>query len=106
MASTIEALEARARAAEENMEQLAALVDAADDSAAGVCAALNELLQVLSDHVPAVIRDLEPRLRHRRRLYERADRGEDVGYSADLLHPMSLLYGLLDKGGAFERAGC
>ena len=104
MASTIEALEARACAAEENMEQLAALLDAADDSTAGVCAALNELLQVLSDHAPAVIRDLEPRLRHRRRLYERADQGADVGFSADLLHPMSQLYGLLEKGGAFEKA--
>lgn len=105
MASKIEALEKRAHTTDENMEKLAALIDAADDAAAGVCAALNELLQVLSEHTPAVIRDLEPRLRHRRQMYERADRGEDVGLSAETLHPMSLLYGLLDKGGAFQRAG-
>lgn len=98
MADNLDALHAR-------MERLEAELSATDDWAQGVCAALNDVLQVMSHRTPAVLQDLEPRWRERRELYQRANTGDDVGISPDVLQPVSVLYGLLQAGGAWARSG-
>lgn len=86
-------------------EILAAQLDAADQFSIGICAALNDVLQVTSEHCPEIIRGLEPRYREGRLLYKRAEAGAIGHVVPENYQPMSMLYALLDSGGAFERAG-
>ncbi|MAO60909.1 MAG: hypothetical protein CL543_09130 [Alcanivorax sp.] len=105
MSGDLKALRDQLERLHERVDVLSAQSDAANYFAIGICAALNDVLQVASEHCPQLIRDLEPRYREGRLLYKQADRGADVGTAPESYQPMSMLYALLDSQGAFRRAG-